>query len=236
MSLPASRIHKRADWDTRNPKGPPMILQRSAVKILAYHYSSMDAERRADHAQCAGVVRNIQRFHQDARGWNDVAYNWLVCHHGHVYEGRGWDVMSAATFGVNDRSQAVCFLGGDVKNRDDVTVPGREALADRANDALARYGVDLHIGGHREYVSTSCPGEEITAWIAAEGWEVDKPAERPWPIPVPAWFWQWARWQRERFKYATRAKWMHARPASAPARVPDWAWVRLAAMTPKAGL
>ena len=233
MTLPANRIHKRADWDARKPKGAPFILPRSQVKILAFHYSSMDAERRKNHADCAGVVRNIQGFHMDSRGWNDIAYNWLVCHHGHAFEGRGWGVMSAATLGVNDKSQAVCFMGGDVKNRDDVTVPGREAMADRANEALTLFPKGLHIGGHREYVSTSCPGEEITAWIAAKGWKVDKPAEQPWPIPMKKWFWAWAKWQRERFEYPTRAKWLHARPKGVPPRVPDWAWVRLAAMTPK---
>jgi hypothetical protein len=211
------------------------MLSKS-VDALAVHYSSMLAEQRADHAGCDDVVRNIQRFHQDTRGWNDIAYSWLFCNHGHAYEGRGWAVMTAATAGHNSHTQAICFLGTDRKSRDDVTVPGREAAAHLVQEFLRKFGKDCRVGGHRDWVSTSCPGDELYAWVVAKGWLVDKPDERPWPIPVPPWFWVWARWQRERFLYATRAKWMHARPVNAPKRVPDWAWVRLAAMTPRPGL
>lgn len=233
IALPEARIHRRDEWGAQSPKGTPTELARSAIDFLAFHYSSMDAERRVDHAGCAGVVRNIQRFHKTTRKWNDIAYSWLVCHHGHAFEGRGWDVMTAATYGVNDRSQAICFLGGDVEGRDDVTAFGREALAALANDAISRYGRGLVLDGHRRWVATSCPGEEIMAWIAAKGWLVDEPRKKPWPIPIPKWFWPWAKWQRERALYPTRAAWMRKRPKAAPTRVPEWAWIRLAAMTPK---
>ena len=35
-----------------------------------------------DHTRCTGVVRSIQSFHMDGNGWNDIAYNFLVCPHG----------------------------------------------------------------------------------------------------------------------------------------------------------
>ncbi len=233
MSLPANRIHRRHEWGARKPKSPATIISAN-VDALAHHYSSMGAESRKNHADCAEVVRSIQNFHMDTRGWNDIAYSWLYCHHGHAYEGRGWGAMTAATLGANDHTQAACFLGADVKNHDDVTVPGREAATHLTREFLRKFGANCTVGGHRDWTQTTCPGEEIYAWIKAQGWKVKGDvSSEPWPIPMKPWFWAWAKWQRDRFQYATRAKWMAARPKSAPARVPDWAWVRLAAMTPK---
>ena len=40
-----------------------------------------------------------------------------------------------------------------------------------------------------------------------------------WPKPLPAWFWPWAKWVDQRRPTGRR-------PASAPARIPAWAWDR----------
>jgi hypothetical protein len=208
-------------------------LSKAQVDTLVHHYSSMDAERRKDHSGCDDVVRNIERFHMQSNGWAGIAYSYLYCQHGHVYEGRGWFKLTAATLGHNGHTQAACFLGPDVKLRDDLTAPGREAASYLTNEFLRLFGKSKKVGGHRQFVNTSCPGDEIMAWIAAKGWLVDDPIERPWPLPIPKWFWPWAKWQRERMTYPSRAAWLAKRPESAKARVPDWAWVRLAAMTPK---
>ena len=56
----------------------------------------------------------------------------------------------------------------------------------------------------------------------------------------PRAFWQWAKWRRERMNYRSEAAWRRAQPKSVRGwiakeggKVPDWAWVRLAAMAPK---
>lgn len=227
------QTYKRADWGAGPPHDPPTRLDPAAIDEIVVHYSSMDAERRHSHADCHGVVRAIQAFHQNSRGWNDIAYSWLTCQHGGVFEGRGWDIMSAATFGHNRHTQAVCFLGGDRLDRDDVTPDGRAALTRVIRDFHTRYGKTLKVVGHRDRVNTSCPGDELHAWVLAEGWRVSSPVTKPWPIPVPAWFWLWAKWRRSFYSYPNVQAWRDARPASVPARIPDWAWVRLAAMTPR---
>jgi hypothetical protein len=208
-------------------------LPAQQIDELVIHYSSMDSERRTSHAECAGVVRSIQRYHQVTKGWADIAYNWLVCQHGGVYEGRGWGVMSAATYGHNSHTQAVCFLGGDKAGRDDVTAGGRAALAHVIREFQKRYPGE--IVGHRDRVNTSCPGDELYAWIGVKGWEALDPALRPWPIPIPRWFWQWVAWWRTRYtQYPAGTlgylQWMRDRPAGVPIRIPKWAWRRLEAM------
>ena len=227
-------VYTRKDWGANPPRKPPSALLDRDIDELVVHYSSMDAERRRDHRDCPTVVRNIQRYHQETKRWNDIAYNWLTCQHGGVFEGRKWNVMSAATYGANGHTQAVCFLGGDVANRDDVTPDGRAALTHVVRDFHQHIGAGKQVGCHRDHVNTTCPGNELTAWVRAEGWRVANPVKKPWPVPVPAWFWDWVRWRRSVFNYPSTAAWRAARPANVPVRIPDWAWVRLAAMSPKA--
>jgi len=44
-------------------------------------------------------------------GWNDIAYTYLVCEDGRVYEGRGWNVRGAHTFGYNEIAVGICIIG-----------------------------------------------------------------------------------------------------------------------------
>jgi hypothetical protein len=237
--LPRTRIHSREDWGARGSDRFTQ-LANAGIDNLIHHYSSMDAERRTEHSGCDDVVRAIEAYHINRNGWRGIAYSWLYCHHGHIYEGRGWGAMTAATLGHNDHTQSVCFLGTDVENRDDLTQRGREAAAHLTNEFLDLYGRRRRIRGHREFVPTTCPGAEITAWIAAKGWLVDDPTTKPWPLPIPRAFRQWAKWRRERMNYRSEAAWRRAQPKSVRrwiakegGKVPDWAWVRLAAIAAK---
>lgn len=60
---------------------------------------------------CADVVRNIQKYHQDVKGWHDIGYNFLVAYTGDVYEGRGWGIIGAQALNYNDKSMGICFIG-----------------------------------------------------------------------------------------------------------------------------
>lgn len=218
------RFVTRAEWGASPPRSVT-TLPKGAVEVLVYHYSAAGVDEEADHANCAKRVRGIQNFHMGpARGWNDIAYNFLTCKHGYVFEGRGWDTRSAATGPTNDRSIASCFLGDDTKNRDDVTAAGRQAMVDVGHAATTRYG-KLRYAGHRDFMVTSCPGDEIYEFVHSDKFrELVERAAAPklWPIPIPSWFWSWATWRLEGKKTM--------RPAVAPARVPDWAWRRLNAL------
>jgi hypothetical protein len=163
----AMRLVNRAEWGAR----PPAQRQLLAVKQqrgTAVHYTASDADEQADHANCARRVRGIQAFHIDGRGWSDIAYSFLVCKHGYVFEGRGRGIRTAAqgTNDGNDAYHAVCFLGDDTAGRDDVTDPGRAAMADAVRWCNAWAGVD-GIRPHSSFHSTACPGDDLRAFIIA---------------------------------------------------------------------
>jgi N-acetylmuramoyl-L-alanine amidase len=115
----------------------------------------------------------------DTNGWNDIAYNFLVCKHGYVFVGRGWNVRSAATGDANSHTIACCFLGDDTRNRDDLKDAGRHALLDVAKDAFATEGVK-RFSGHRDHTSTQCPGDEIYRYIHSADF-VKKATAKPKP-------------------------------------------------------
>jgi peptidoglycan hydrolase-like protein with peptidoglycan-binding domain len=115
----------------------------------------------AAHARCPSIVRAYQAYHLDTRGWCDLAYNACTCPHGVRYDGRGPGVRSGAQ-GTNDgnqRSYAVCGLWG---SGDPLTNAAKVAMLDEP----ARFGVRLR-WGHRDWKSTSCPGDPTYSWRQA---------------------------------------------------------------------
>src|SRR5690348_2101767 len=89
------KLVTREQWGARTPVSTTYLASTLGVKV---HYTGEyeSPELLADHAGCAGRVRAIQDHHMDGNGWDDIAYNHLVCGHGHVFEGRGPHVLCAA--------------------------------------------------------------------------------------------------------------------------------------------
>lgn len=166
----------RKSWNARAPKNRTNLV-KSEQRGTAVHYSGANADELADHANCPARVRAIQNFHMDNRGWSDIAYSYLVCKHGVVFEGRGVGIRTAAngTNSGNDAFHAVCFLGDDTANRDDVTDPGRRALRDAVT--LCNGWADRkEVRPHSFFKPTGCPGDELRSWII-RGLPVVKPTE-----------------------------------------------------------
>jgi len=175
------RLVSRADWGARPPRSRTP-LDRAAQLGTAVHYSAADADEQSDHARCAIRVRAIQAFHMDARGWADIAYSYLACKHGLVYEGRGRGVRTAAqgTTAGNDAWHAVCFLGDDTPARDDVTDAGREAVRDTVLHCNA-WSDATGVRPHSAFHATACPGDQLRDWVAA-GMPLATPKEDDMPL------------------------------------------------------
>lgn len=217
----------RSAWGARAPK-QRTPLNPSQLIGVAIHYTGMDSDEQSDHLNCASRVRGIQRFHMNpepqGRGWSDIAYNYLVCKHGYVYEGRGYGYRSAAqgTNAGNDGYHAVCFLGDDTKGRDDVTDDGRRALGEITRSIMLRSNTSQGLP-HSAFHDTACPGDDLRTWVKAKGWLPPQPKLKCRPED-----WKWARWYLglgEYAKYGRRAKGHRPPyPRIVPAR--GWAAVR----------
>lgn len=165
----------RSQWGARAPKAVTPI---GAVSGVAIHYEGPHIGTFA-HDLCDDKIRGIQNFHMNTRGWNDIAYNFMVCPHGVVYECRGLRARSAAqgTNDGNNRYLAICFLLGvdDVFN---------DAMKQGGNDAIAHCranGAGSEIRPHKSFHATACPGVPVSTWLL-QGRPV---GNNPSPIPSP---------------------------------------------------
>jgi hypothetical protein len=114
-------------------------------------------------------VRDIERSHEYGNGWGDIAYNFLPCPHGYIFEGRGLNVRSSANGNAarNLARYAVCYLGGA---SDKFTDDGEQAIRDAVSLLHDRGGARLDVNGHRDGWSTACPGDDIYRWLNRVDW------------------------------------------------------------------
>lgn len=133
---------------------------------MALHHSGSREDAPEQHERCADRVRGVQRFHQDARGWADIAYHLIICRHGSVFAGRPLTARGAhaGTDEGNARFVGVCVLG-------DYTAPGAK-ITPQVERGLLRARVlvrqerwlALAVWPHLRFTDTACPGGPLREW------------------------------------------------------------------------
>ncbi|MGI8907688.1 MAG: N-acetylmuramoyl-L-alanine amidase [Candidatus Sumerlaeaceae bacterium] len=171
---PQPVIVTRAEWVARAPSCS--ISQCSPWEHVTIHHTAASSDYQVvDHTGCSARVRDHQNYHMDVNGWCDIGYNFLVCKHGGIFEGREGSISSyprGAHDGINCPGLGVCCMGYFHPTVNDVPTP--EMLNSTSNliawqwDKNGRqpfgtgnYGgpVENIIGGHRDVSATACPGD-----------------------------------------------------------------------------
>jgi hypothetical protein len=154
---------------------------------MAFIHHTVDANGYGP-GQVPAMLRAIQAYHQDAQGWGDIGYNFVIDRFGRVWEGRdgGLDrpVIGAHTQGFNTGSVGIAVLGSFSS-----TLPSDAALTATAQVAGWKLGVagvsptatttmvsggnDRYpagrvvtfntVSGHLDAKPTSCPGAHLYA-------------------------------------------------------------------------
>lgn len=184
--------YSRSDWAARSPKSRSVVAARDRKEFVVHYAEEQEAGPAATVADCGHMVRGIQNFHMDSRGWSDIAYNFLVCVHGDIFEGRGWDVIGAHSPNHNLIGIGVCFIGNDDPGTQDASPATLAAIKWLAVEADRRSGRALVRQGHKDTQRpgyTSCPGVDLETWVQAGMplTEVSQPvpAAPATPAPVP---------------------------------------------------
>lgn len=166
------------------PSAAPEQLTAYGCKV---HYEGT-AVNIDTHAECVAEVKAIRRSHlaNTAENYSDIAYNFLVCKHGYVFEGRGIHKRTGANGNqdLNRAHYAICGLLGDSGDTD----PTPE-MVDGIKWSIAylrENGAGHDIGGHRDGYATSCPGEPLWRLVQNGGLEPEgSPPPKPTPIYAP---------------------------------------------------
>jgi len=148
----------RTQWGATTPpgsKGFHPIKDRS-VEGVVIHHSGVEGGAKGSVA-----VKAFERHHL-AKGWDGIAYNWLVDETGTIFEGRGWEARGAATKGWNSKSMSICYTGwGDKQPHANVLESIQTVIA----EAEHTFGKGLWVETHRRKGSTTCPGDWLGGWV-----------------------------------------------------------------------
>lgn len=138
----AISIVTREQWGARPPRGVPRHVEWPIGVDLWVHHTTGPRSQ---------TPREIQAFHQNTRGWNDIGYGYLIDYEGVIYEGRGYEVFAAHSPGKN-HEPSVSLIG-------DYSVAAPSDAQHRSVYALRDHLRAGGLRGHRENTATTCPGD-----------------------------------------------------------------------------
>ena len=152
-----AKIITRDEWGSRGPKKPFTNIRKGWMRGIAVHHSGV-----RNGAKGVEAVRAFEKYHMETRGWNAIAYNWLIDEKGAIYEGRGAGVVSAATRPWNSVTESICYTGyGD----DPIPAKTLKSLEWLIQDIQKRHTRTLWVKAHRELASTHCCGDVLFKWV-----------------------------------------------------------------------
>jgi hypothetical protein len=138
------------------------------IKLIAVHHTA--AAVGGDARSGAERVRAIYEYHAKSRGWGDVGYHYLIDEDGKIYEGRsgGRRVVAGHAYCNNIGTLGVALLGNfEVEKPSQAQMKSLQWLLDtltREEGIDPSRDVTFHgktlspIVGHRDLLSTDCPG------------------------------------------------------------------------------
>ncbi|MEK6608497.1 MAG: N-acetylmuramoyl-L-alanine amidase [Myxococcota bacterium] len=161
MTIGVANVHGRAEWGARSAGCASAM---GTPWRMAIHHTETPTE---DTISPEARLRAIQSYHMDVRGWCDVAYHYLMSRDGRLWEGRPAQKLGAhAGSGNNSGNLGISVMGSHgstpITDTQLSAVAGLvRGLADLDDIPINR----TKIKGHREYKSTSCPGDALFAQL-----------------------------------------------------------------------
>ena len=148
-------------WGGREAAGA--FTSHNIERMTVHHTAAvLDSNHKAP-----ARVRQHQRFHIDDRGWPDLAYHFIVDANGHVYEGRPVTAVGDTGTNYDPTGHFLVCAEGDF-NQQSIPPIQVAAVVDLLAWGAVQFGVDAStIRGHRDWASTSCPGEEFYPLISS---------------------------------------------------------------------
>ncbi|PMB98554.1 hypothetical protein CJ198_04265 [Brevibacterium luteolum] len=167
----APKIEHRKAWGAAKPKSDPDTTAK--VQAAVVHHTGGSNDYTVEDVPA--ILRGIQHYHQQGRGWDDIGYNMLADKYGRLWEGRGGGLkknpVGAHVVGYNQGSFGISVIGSYG------TSAPPQATLDAVDHAiawkLALSGVDAGgkttlkgtkinvVSGHRDLGQTDCPGDAL---------------------------------------------------------------------------
>ncbi|MBP7796573.1 MAG: N-acetylmuramoyl-L-alanine amidase [Elusimicrobiales bacterium] len=165
LSLPDDlpfKFIRRSDW---NAKPPSDDYTKHIPQKITIHHTAGNYPATYDDA--LSEIQFIQDYHQNAKGWIDIGYHFLIDPQGDIFEGRPVLVVGAHVANKNTNNVGISIMGNyhpPVNNQlTDIEINSIITLVKYIKD---RYSiVKENFYAHRDLAATDCPGDIIYSKI-----------------------------------------------------------------------
>lgn len=138
--------------------------KRHTITRMTLHHEAVVL---GENRNAPGRLRKDQLYHQDQKGWIDIAYHVGVDRNGNLYELRSTEIAGDTATDYDTTGHFLVLCEGDF---DQEAVS--EAQLHGAALAFAWAAQNFHVksdtlAGHRDFAQTSCPGANLYAHLSS---------------------------------------------------------------------
>ncbi|HAH30759.1 MAG TPA: hypothetical protein DCL44_00415 [Elusimicrobia bacterium] len=154
------KITRRTGWNAAAPKEP--YTPHSPVIFTLHHTAGYYPK---NYREALAEIQFIQDYHQNAKGWIDIGYHFLISPQGDVFEGRPIGVVGAHALDWNTGNTGISIMGN---YHPPVSTPVTPEIMS-SMVAVGKYMKDTYsvsvssFYAHRELGQTDCPGNDLYA-------------------------------------------------------------------------
>lgn len=153
-------VIRRAEWGAKPPTEAYTV---HAPYYFTIHHTQSHYPR--TYTESVAEMQFIQDFHQNGRGWIDIAYHFLIDPMGNIFEGRPIRALGAHVKGHNTGNIGISIMGNyHPPQHDPITQATINSFV-----AVGRYLKDTYdvnvssFYAHRDLGKTDCPGDDLYA-------------------------------------------------------------------------
>jgi len=168
-AVPEPTIHGTGAWGARPPSSPVQLTGYRPNKVVIHHTATANTtDYSLSHAYA--LARSIQNWHMDNNGWIDSGQQFTITRGGHILEGRhrSLETIRVGTqfvLGVHAGSANSSSIGIENEgNYVSATPPSTliNSIVNQVAYICFKYGIpSSQIYGHRDFMSTACPGDVL---------------------------------------------------------------------------
>jgi hypothetical protein len=159
-------IIPKSSWVNKqfNINSHGLVSHSSAIKRITIHHTATPQGKNT-----FARLRGMQRYHQQEKGWADIAYHYLIAADGKIYEGRNAAYIgSSSTAYPLDNNLMIALIGNFEKYP-----PSKQAVSSLKNlvlNRLVNYQLKpTAVYTHGEQADTLCPGRYLKNWYVNQG-------------------------------------------------------------------
>ncbi|MCB9409365.1 MAG: N-acetylmuramoyl-L-alanine amidase [Mycolicibacterium sp.] len=150
----------RDSWGALAPLGPG---RKHTISQMTIHHTAVVL---GDNSNMIARLQQHQRYHQNEKGWIDIAYHMAVDRHGNIFELRDWNLAGDTATNYETAGHFLVVCEG---NFDEEPISERQLDSAALAFAWATQqfpAITGSVKGHQQVApGTSCPGADLQARV-----------------------------------------------------------------------